>query len=323
MKICLLGYSGNIGSKLLIKLNNSKNNLILISRIKKHKSDKLNYIFCDLNEKSNELTKAFSDCDVIINMIGEYKDESKMMQTNFKLVQNLFEHINVGKRKKKIHFVQISSCSVYGYNNQKRYLSENSKTIPTNYYGKTKLYAENLIKKNKNKLFTFSIIRPSGVIDNTNNNSLLKFLDIATKKIVILFGKKDSIGNFVHIDDLIELIHEVTFNKKAQNKIYNISNNFTYDDLLRYIDEKLSISPVRIYFYSDLFLKIYLSLRKLISNFFYIPDISFLAYKTTYDSNLIVKDLNFKFKKDIKKTLLNNLINKKIANSGKKSNNNI
>ena len=91
---------------------------------------------------------------------------------------------------KKIHFVQISSCSVYGYNNQKRYLSENSKTIPTNYYGKTKLYAENLIKKNKNKLFTFSIIRPSGVINNTNNNSLIKFLDIATKKIVILFGKK-------------------------------------------------------------------------------------------------------------------------------------
>ena len=227
-------------------------------------------------------------------------DEGKMMQTNFKLVQNLFEHINVGKRKKKIHFVQISSCSVYGYNNQKRYMSENSKTIPTNYYGKTKLYAENLIKKNKNKLFTFSIIRPSGVIDNTNNNSLLKFLDIATKKIVILFGKKDSIGNFVHIDDLIELIHEVTFNKKAQNKIYNISNNFTYDDLLRYIDEKLSISPVRIYFYSDLFLKIYLSLRKLISNFFYIPDISFLAYKTKYDSNLIMKELNFKFKKDIK-----------------------
>ena len=185
------------------------------------------------------------------------------------------------------------------------------------------MYAENLIKKNKNKLFTFSIIRPSGVINNTNNNSLLKFLDIATKKIVILFGKKDSIGNFVHIDDLIELIHEVSFNKKAQNKIYNISNNFTYLDLLRYIDEKLSISPVRIYFYSDLFLKIYLSLRKLISNFFYIPDISFLAYKTKYDSNLIMKDLNFKFKKDIKKTLLNNLINKKIANSGKKSNNNI
>ena len=35
----LLGYSGIIGSKLLIKLNNSKNNLILISRIKKHKSE--------------------------------------------------------------------------------------------------------------------------------------------------------------------------------------------------------------------------------------------------------------------------------------------
>ena len=50
-------------------------------------------------------------------------------------------------------------------------------------------------------------------------------------------------------------------------------------------------------FYSDLFLKIYLSLRKLISNFFYIPDISFLAYKTKYEIKLIMKELNFKFKK--------------------------
>ena len=323
MNICILGYSGKIGSNLLNKLKVNKNNLIFVSREKKEEINKYRYIYCDLNSISEELIKVLKDCDILINIIGEYRDESKMLQTNFELVQNLLDQINNNQREKKIHFIQLSSCSVYGYNYEERLLNENSKTLPTNYYGKTKLDAENIIKKNINNFFTYTIIRPSGVIDNLDRkSSLFKFLEIATRKFVVLFGKKDSIGNFIHVEDLTQLIIEVSFNKKAENKIFNISDNFYYFKVLEDIDKKLSIKPMRIYFYSNLFLILYSGLRRIILNFLKIPDIRFLAYRTKYDSSLIRTELNFKFSENIQKIFVKHLLDKKIINPGEEFNNN-
>ena len=79
---------------------------------------------------------------------------------------------------------------------------------------------------------------------------------------------------------------------------------------------------MRIYFYSNLCLILYSSLRRIILNFFKIPDIRFLAYRTKYDSSLIRTELNFKFSENIQKNFVKHLLDKKIINSGEEFNNN-
>ena len=311
MKITIFGYSGKIGSYLVQKLLKTNHDIFIVTRNKNKINKTSNLIYCDLNNKKINIDKKIFDSDIIINLIGEYQNKLKMYETNVNLLKNLINQINASKMKKNIHFVQLSSCSVYGYDFNPRKIDELDQLKPNNLYGKTKLLAEKIIIKNHNKFFSYTIIRPSGVIDDNNKkSSFLKLMNLATKRFVILFGKKDAIGNFVHVDDLVELIIAVSLNSIARNKIYNISNNFFYNEIFNNIDSNLSYKPKRLYFYSKIFLSFFLKLREILSNYISLPDIRFLLYKTEYDSSLIKKELNFNFKKDINIFILNNLSNK-------------
>lgn len=311
MKISILGYSGKIGTYLVKELLKTKHDIFLITRNRNNTNKSINLIYCDLNNKKIEIDKKLLDSDVIINLIGEYQNEKIMYETNVNLLKNLINQINLSKIKRNIHFVQLSSCSVYGYDFESRKKNELDKLKPNNLYGKTKLLAEEIIIKNRNKFFSYTIIRPSGVIDDENKrSSFLKLMNLATKRFVILFGKKDAIGNFIHIDDLVELIITVSLNKISRNKIYNISKNFFYNEIFKTIDNHLSYKPKRLYFNSKVFLFFFIKLKGVLSNVINLPDIRFLLYKTEYDSSLIKKELNFNFKRDIKNFVLNHLSNK-------------
>ena len=56
MNICILGYSGKIGSNLLNKLKENKNNIILISREKKEEINKYRYIYKMQRRRRRNLT---------------------------------------------------------------------------------------------------------------------------------------------------------------------------------------------------------------------------------------------------------------------------
>ena len=311
MKITILGYSGKIGVNLVKALQKTNHRIFIVTRKKNIKISGIDFIYCDLNKEKNKLDQKIKDSDIIINLIGEYQNEKRMYQTNVTLLKNLIYQINHSKLKKKLHFVHLSSCSVYGYYFNSRKLNEYCRLEPNNLYGKTKLLAEEIVIKNSNKFFSYTIIRPSGVIDDKYQSSgFLKLINLAKKRFTILFGKKDAIGNFIHIDDLVELIITVSHKKMAKNKVYNISHNFSYNQIFDVIDKNLSYRTKRIYFYSKILLFIYLKIRSTIIRKVKLPDIRFLLYKTEYDSSLVKKELNFRFKKNIKKFVVDNTLDK-------------
>ena len=139
------------------------------------------------------------------------------------------------------NIIYSSSAGVYG--NAKSPVNENTELKPINYYSKTKLKGEKLIKEySKKNNFNYCILRyfnvsgasPSGKIGiyNKNNKSLFKILakqSLSKKPKITIFGKNFStkdgtcVRDFIHVSDLA-FIHFKVFKfikRKKKSYIFN------------------------------------------------------------------------------------------------------
>lgn len=131
-----------------------------------------------------------------------------------------------------------STCAVYG--NKKRFLiKENSTTTPLSIYGKTKLQAENIIKKNFNG--NYGILRYFNVAGASSDNKfgqinksdqLFKNLSLEVlkeKPRINIYGKnyntKDGtcLRDYIHVED-IAYIHFQILNYISNNNVSEVFN---------------------------------------------------------------------------------------------------
>ena len=302
MKICIIGHSGKIGTYLLNSLKKFNCTIHIISQIEENNNQNIIIHKGNIRKKDFNYEKFLNNCDIFFNLVGEYKDEKNMVNLNVIFFNELIDKcLYYSKKfKKKIHFIHISSCSVFGYTNQSRVLNENSQKKPNTLYGKTKLQSEDILLKNiNNNLLTFAILRPSAIIFNNNNtNSFNMLIKLLKLRFVIFFGYKNHILNYVHIDDVINAILLLAFDTNAKNQIFNLSNDTKLEKLIDAL-KGVNKNKYIIYIYSELVSNIFMFFRKMLKNYILLPDVRILTYKTHYDSNKIQKELNFKFKKEI------------------------
>ncbi|MDB2341966.1 NAD-dependent epimerase/dehydratase family protein, partial [Candidatus Pelagibacter bacterium] len=135
------------------------------------------------------------------------------------------ENLSLICKKYKIKkFIFASSSSVYG--DQKRFpIKENFKKNPKNYYAKTKVKCEQIIKKrfiNSDTEYMiyrfFTVYGPLGRPDMF----IHKFLDsIKKNKKILLHNNGMNFRDFTYIDDLVKVLI-LTMKKIPDNKILNI-----------------------------------------------------------------------------------------------------
>ena len=302
MKICIIGHSGKIGTYLLNSLKKFDCKIHIISQIEENINNR-NVIIHKGNIKKRDIDfeTFLNNCDIFFNLVGEYKNENNMENLNVIFFNELIEKCLYYSNKfnKKIHFVHISSCSIFGFTNKSRVLNENSPKKPNTLYGKTKLQSEDmLLKKINNNLFTFAILRPSGIIFNNNTNSFNILIKLIKFRFVIFFGYKNHVLNYVHIEDVIDAILLLGFDNNAKNQIFNLSNDSKLEEVINALKSG-SKNKYIIYIYSKLVSDVYMFFRKMLKNYIILPDLRILTYRTTYDSSKIQDKLNFKFKKKI------------------------
>jgi len=165
--ILITGASGFIGNKVLPLLNNKyPNEEIFVLNEKKH-----NLV------TGRGLDKIPVNPRLIIHLAAATDTSKPDQRCNNFGTQKLIEHITqIGP---KTHFVFTSSQAIFsGRKNTKKPISEKTKPITNNKYGKTKLEAENiLLKEAKKKKFKLTIIRlPTVWGNNPRENSFLNFL---------------------------------------------------------------------------------------------------------------------------------------------------
>jgi nucleoside-diphosphate-sugar epimerase len=162
-----------------------------------------------------------------------------MEATNVMGTKNL---INAASGKIR-HWVQLSSVGVYGPIGT-GVITENQPYNPINIYEKSKLKSDLLVlKATEQGVFTSTIIRPSNVFGaKMNNNSLFDLIKIIDKGFYFFIGKKGASANYVTVENVIESLYLSAINKKAINKIYNISDWFTIEDFVGVISKYLKRS---------------------------------------------------------------------------------
>ena len=134
-----------------------------------------------------------------------------------------FEEINVGLTDKIAEFLLKENRSV------KFVFSSSIQAENNTHYGKSKLEAENKLKKAFNKsnieLFIFRLTNVFGKWAKPNYNSVVAtFCHNLTRDIPIEINDPDKTLNLVYIDDLIKEFEKICFLKYGHGKIYNDVN---------------------------------------------------------------------------------------------------
>ena len=139
MKVCVIGGSGFVGSKLISILD--KNNTV---NIDKRESPFFNKITTIADIRNKDQINFSKEIDSVVLLAAEHRDDispkSLYYDVNVKGTQNILEKMDEYNIKSLIF---TSSVAIYGLN--KNNPSENHEKDPFNDYGKSKWEAEKLI----------------------------------------------------------------------------------------------------------------------------------------------------------------------------------
>ena len=237
--ILVTGGAGYIGSHIVEKLVKKKFLKIFIvddlsTGHKRLINKKATFIKVNIN-KTKLIKKIIlkNKIDTIIHLAAKtiVTESEKKPKLYYKVnVLGTKSLLNAAKNSLVKNFLFSSTAAVYG--SKIRYVNENSKTFPDSIYGKTKLQAENLVKRNFKKNYIilryFNVVgvSPSKKIGLINRYGQL-FKNFAVeilknKPKLSVYGKdydtKDGtcIRDFIHVSDLAE-IHLKVLLKVSKN----------------------------------------------------------------------------------------------------------
>ena len=222
-KILFFGASGKLGSVWIKDLNKHNKKFNVFANEYRTKLPHYNFVK-NIKLNINEFKKIENFCNLnsvnlIINCIAKTnvdaceKNPKEANQLNYLIAKRLC----LISKNLNIRYVHISTDMLFDGKSKSKY-SEKFLTRPLNSYSKTKLKAENFVKKYKKSL----IIRTNFFGKSLSNN--ITFSDkILKNRKKNIFLWEDIFFNPVHIKTLIFIINQLIL-KKAYG-IYNISSN--------------------------------------------------------------------------------------------------
>jgi len=302
--ILILGAGGLLGNALSERLKNTNNIVGFSHRKNKNKNIiKTNYHF---TLKENLIIKR---ADVIINCIGESNNENRMNEINVNILKKIA--LKISRFKKKITFIHISTCGIYG-SPMNTFINEEYNPFPKTKYSKTKFEGEIILKNNLKTNINLIILRPSQIIGLKMRNTSLKKLFIFIKRKNFFFVNNHySIFSYIMERDLAAVISILIKKNFRTRRIYNISNDITYKKLVKVMQKSLnqnnylySINPIIVRLMIVIFDKL-LKIKIPVNNI----TLNSLITKTRFSSVKIKKEINFKKFTNINLKNIKELIN--------------
>jgi nucleoside-diphosphate-sugar epimerase len=300
MNISIAGGNGFIGKNLALKLAQNGYTVRLLSR-QRHLTlhSNIHVIHGDLTRNGSHLEKFIGDSTIFFNCAGETSDIFRMDAVNNYAVKNLLALLKL--RDKRIHWIQLSSVGVYGpplpYPSSERIITELSPVNPVGIYERSKYEADKFLVECSNQgWIDYTILRPSNVIGPGMKSSSINALIMSIlNRNFFYIGKQGSIATYVHVDDVVSALIQSSLNSCAINKIYNLSFDCLFDELVVKIAHCLEVrSPfLRM---PEFLIRYFIKLLPKKINFpLTISRLNSLVNRTSYSSNKIISELDYEF----------------------------
>lgn len=240
--ILVSGASGFIGKLLVKELLSRGHNVYGLVRknINYHNDDNYkNILLEDITKKIN-FNKNIN-IDYFYHLAGKTHDRTNNINEYYRVnVEGLRNILSLLSKSKIKKIVMLSSIKVNGegFLDNNNVYSHNSKENPIDYYGKSKLEAENLLKEfcNINKI-NFLIFRPPlvyGAGVKGNLSSLMKLIDMNIPLPII---RTKNLRSLVSLTNLVEALIIIGLNDQIVNKTYLIADDkpISVEELYKHI----------------------------------------------------------------------------------------
>ena len=219
MRILILGGAGFIGSHLVGLLNNSEHELVVLDNLSSGSRENIppTVKFYQMDIRDNDLEKIFGEYhfDVVVNLAAQtmvpYSLEHPDEDANINIL-GLINVLNCCRKHSVQRVIFSSSAAVYG-NNKNVPLKENETSMPTSFYGITKMTAEHYMRV-YNELYGIDaiVLRFANVYgERQGNGGEGGVISIFAKRIasglpISLFGDGEQTRDFVYAGDIAEAI---------------------------------------------------------------------------------------------------------------------
>jgi len=160
--------------------------------------------------------KNFSEFDVVFHVAGiaHVSSNPKMEDLYYKVNRDLtIETAKKAKAEGIKQFIFMSSIIVYGDSSKdKRVINKDTLPSPSNYYGMSKLQAEEGINSLEEEYFKVVILRPPMIYGKGSKGNYPKLANAAQK--LPIFPDIENQRSMLHIDNLCELIRLIIDNEE-------------------------------------------------------------------------------------------------------------
>jgi len=224
IKIVITGANGFVGSslaKMLLCSGYEVTSLVRTGSNTELVENKNEIVYIDYNDE-NKLREIVSNSDVLIHTaaIVRAPNWKSFQEINIELTQQLIQICNESSLKQ---FIFLSSQAAAGPASGKNSLKKETDTAePVTMYGKSKLLAEEIIRKNLK--IPWTIIRPVSVYGE-GDKDFLELFKMVKNHVVLINSFREKFYNLIHINELTELIKKTINNKDAYNELFFAANH--------------------------------------------------------------------------------------------------
>ena len=229
MNICIIGGSGFIGGY-LIDILKKYHNVLNIDKVRSSTHSDIAFRECDIRNYKKLKKSIPSDTDFIVLLAAEHTDNvspiSLYYQVNVDGTHNVLKIMN---EKNIQNILFTSSVSVYGLNKNKP--DEFSPTDPFNHYGKSKLEAEEVLRKwfhNDENGKTLIILRPTVIFGPGNRGNVYNLLSQISSGKFMMVGKGNNKKSMAYVENVAGFIDHCI---NAGYKKYHLYNYIDKPDL--------------------------------------------------------------------------------------------
>jgi nucleoside-diphosphate-sugar epimerase len=237
VNILITGATGFIGRHLAFCLAKGSHAVRCLVRetsdISCLKNLNVDLFYGDLLSKDS-LRVALDRVDLIYHLAGEVYSRKRddYYKGNILGTQILLEAC---KEKDPKRIIFLSSVGVYKPVARGNLLTEESECEPITLYGKTKLHAEELIKKQN---IPWVVVR-APVVYGPHQPKVLNrfFLDAVNKRKVYTVGKEDNVRSLCYVENLVEGLVSLATKTEVKEETYILSDHspYPFDEVVRTI----------------------------------------------------------------------------------------